>query len=51
MTFNIQDRQNYLNYLENEIKNVSRLSETIWRNHYLDNLYADKKDIQKQLNK
>lgn len=51
MVFNTQDKQDYLDYLENEIKTISKLPENIHRNFYLDNLYADMKDIKKQLNK
>lgn len=49
MKFTIEDKQDYMNYLANEIKKTSELPETLFNNHYITNLYKDMINIKNNL--
>ncbi len=49
MKFTKNDKLDYINYLSNEIKKTSEKPETIFTNHYINNLYKDMMNIKNNL--
>ena len=46
---NRQDWKDYENYLVGEIASTESQKEDIFRNHYIDNLYSDLKDVKTKI--
>jgi len=51
MAFNLQDKKEYISYLEEEIRKEQRKIETIFTNHYIHNLNNDLFNMKKLINK
>ena len=50
MTFSKEDKKEYAEFLEAQIKKERSKEETIFTNFNIDNLYKDLNNIKKQLN-
>lgn len=44
-----QDWKDYENYLVGEINSTEQQKESIFRNHYIDNMYRDLKDVRNKI--
>lgn len=47
MKFNKQDLEDYINYLEVEIEKTKKYPEDIYNNYYINNLYLDLLNLNK----